>query len=103
MIQMSRIFSLLFALVIGAGIVASLPGVCAQDSIDARSASVGDSGSQTCGDRYNALVAKAKAALIRGDRRATLEGLLAARSQLRVCEEREHERAAGTTAVALAM
>ena len=96
---MLRVPSLVFALVFSAGTVASLPCVCAKDTIDAWSAAGGTT--DTCGDRYNALVTQAKAALTKGDRNAAIHGLIAARSQLRVCEERDHDSATGVVAIAL--
>jgi hypothetical protein len=73
--------------------------VCANDTIDAWSAASG--ATESCGDRYNALIAEAKAALSKGDQHAALHGLLAARSQLRSCEERDHDSATGVVAIAL--
>ncbi len=96
---MSRIYSLVFALTFSAGTIASLPCVCAKDTIDAWSVSAGVT--ETCGDRYNALITTAKAALSRGDQHAALQGLLAARSQLRTCQERDHDSATGVVAIAL--
>jgi len=96
---MRRVSSLLFALAFSAGTIASLPCVCAEDAVDAWSASAGATG--TCGDRYNALIAEAKAALTKGDRQAALHGLVAARSQLRACEERDNDSATGAVAIAL--
>ena len=93
---MLRVPTLLFALAFSAGTVASLPCVCAKDTIDAWSAAT-----DTCGDRYNALITEAKAALSRGDQHAALRGLIAARSQLRSCEERDHDNATGVVAIAL--
>jgi len=86
----------MFALAFSAGTVASLPCVCAKDTIDAWSAAT-----DTCGDRYNALITEAKAALSKGDQHAALRGLIAARSQLRSCEERDHDSATGVVAIAL--
>jgi hypothetical protein len=96
---MSRIYSLVFALVFSAGTIASLPCVCAKDTIGAWSAA--DGGAETCGDRYNELITEAKAALSRGDQQGALRGLLAARSQLRLCEERDHDNPTGVVAIAL--
>jgi len=96
---MNRIYSLVFALTFSAGTIASLPCICAKDTIDAWSVSMG--ATDTCSDRYNALVTEAKAALSRGDQHAALQGLVAARSQLRVCEERDHDSATGVVAIAL--
>ena len=92
---MYNVSRILFAIVFSAGTVASLPCVCARDTI-VSSISIG-----TCGDRYNALVSDAKAALSKGDQRGALQGLIAARSQLRSCEERDHDSAIGAVAVAL--
>ena len=96
---MRRVYSLVFALAFSAGTVASLPCVCAKDTIDVWSSTGG--AADTCGDRYNALITDAKAALSRGDQHAALHGLLAARSQLRLCEERDHDSATGVIAIAL--
>jgi len=96
---MRSVSSLLFALAFSAGTIASLPCVCAKDTIDAWSVSAGATG--TCSDRYNALIANAKAALAKGDQQAALHGLLAARSQLRSCEERDNDSATGAVAIAL--
>ena len=93
---MPRISSFLFVLAFSAGTIASLPCVCAKDTIAISSASDG-----TCGDRYNALIANAKAALANGDQNAAVRGLFAARSQLRSCEERDHDIATGAAAIAL--
>ena len=93
---MRRVYSLVFALAFSAGTIASLPCVCANDTIDAWSAAT-----DSCGDRYNALITEAKSALSKGDQHAALRGLIAARSQLRVCEERDHDSATGVVAIAL--
>ena len=92
---MPRVTSLLFVLAFSAGTIASLPCVCAKDTVPALASS------GTCGDRYNALIANAKAALANGDQNAAVRGLLAARSQLRSCEERDHDSATGAAAIAL--
>jgi hypothetical protein len=96
---MRRFSSFLFALAFSAGTIASLPCVCAKDTIDAWT--VSDSGPGTCSDRYNALIASAKAALAKGDQPAALHGLIAARSQLRSFEERDNDSATGAVAIAL--
>jgi len=92
---MRRVSNLLFVLAFSAGTIASLPCVCAKDTI------VVSSASGTCSDRYNALIANAKLALAKGDQHAALQGLIAARSQLRACEERDHDNAKGAVAIAL--
>jgi hypothetical protein len=92
---MYNVSRILFAVVFSAGTVASLPCVCAKDTI-VSSISIG-----TCGDRYNALVSGAKSALSRGDQQGALQRLLAARSQLRSCEERDNDSATGAVALAL--
>ncbi len=97
--SMRSVSSLLFVLAFSAGTIASLPCVCAKDTIDAWSVSTGATG--TCSDRYNALIANAKAALAKGDQHAALHGLLAARSQLRSCEERDNDSATDAVAIAL--
>ena len=92
---MRRVSSFLFAIAFSAGTIASLPCVCAKDTIAVSSAS------GTCSDRYNALIADAKLALAKGDQNGALHGLLAAREQLRSCEERDHDSATGAAAIAL--
>ena len=96
---MRTVVSLVFALALGAGAIVGLPRMCGEDTFDAWSASGG--AQATCGDQYNALVAEAKAALSKGNQRAALRGLLAARSQLRSCEKRENDSATGAVAIAL--
>ena len=97
---MLRVPTLVFALAFSAGTVASLPCVCANDTIDAWSVS-GPASTETCTDRYNALITEAKTALSKGDQPAALRGLIAARSQLHACEERDHDSATGIVAIAL--
>lgn len=46
---------------------------------------------ETCGDRYNALLGKAKVALIVGDRIGAIRSLTAARTQLRRCAQEEED------------
>jgi hypothetical protein len=96
---MSTVKSLLFALTLSTGLIATLPCVCAKDTVDAWSASAG--GSFTCGDRYNALIKQGKAALTKGDQAGALRSLLAARSQLHQCQQREKENVTGAIAIAL--
>lgn len=55
----------------------------------------------TCGDKYNALVLKAKALLKRGDRAGAIGGLLEAQNQLQHCEELEELNAKAPSSVAL--
>jgi hypothetical protein len=95
---MRNVSNLLFALAFSAGTIASLPCVCAKDTI-VSALSSGAIG--TCGDRYNALITDAKAALAKGDQHAALHGLIAAREQLRSCEERDNDSATGAVAIAL--
>src|SRR5216684_3827694 len=68
--SMRSVSSLLFVLAFSAGTIASLPCVCAKDSI------------------------------AKGDQHAALHGLLAARSQLRSCEERDNDSATDAVAIA---
>ena len=93
---MRRIYSLVFALAFSAGTIARLPCVCAKDTIDAWPAAT-----DTCSDRYNALITEARSALSKGDQHAALRGLIAARSQLHSCEERDYDSATGVVAIAL--
>jgi hypothetical protein len=95
---MRRVSSLVFALAIGAGSIGVLPCVCAKDSFGAVSTSLGDS--STCDDRYNAMIAGAKSALMRGDRIGSLRSLKAAKSQLYRCQDLEKDTT-GATSLAL--
>ena len=95
---MRRLSSFTFALVLGIGSIAALPCVCAKDSPGAMSASY--LGEPSCGARYNSMIAGAKSALMKGDRKGAIRSLQAAKSQLHRCEELE-ENTAGATALAL--
>jgi hypothetical protein len=88
---------LLFVSALAISSIASLPRVCAEDSRDS-AAAIGNA--STCGDQYNALLARAKAALIKGDRAEALGSLLAAKAQLQRCQELERN---STVAVAVAL
>lgn len=89
--------ALVFALTIGA--IASLPRVCAEGSD--RILPAANEAESTCADRYNALLTQAKAALTQGDRARAVGSLLAAKAQLRVCQEREERNSIAAVAVAM--
>jgi hypothetical protein len=87
---------LLFVSALAISSIASLPRVCAEGSRD--SAAAIDNVS-TCGDQYNADLARARAALIKGNRAEALTALIAAKAQLQRCQEREERNS--TVAVGL--
>jgi hypothetical protein len=90
-------FGFAFALVIGS--IASLPSVCAEGP-DGSVAAESRDGS-CCADRYNALLGQAKASLVKGDRGAAINSLIAAKIQLRTCEKLEERNSTVAVAVAL--
>jgi hypothetical protein len=90
--------TVLFAAVLAAGSVASLPRLCAEGPDGGVAAESRDGSS--CADRYNALLGQAKASLIKGDRDAAISSLIAAKIQLGTCQELE-ERNSTAAAVAL--
>jgi hypothetical protein len=55
----------------------------------------------SCADQYNALLGQAKASLAKGDRGAAINSLLAAKVQIRRCQELEQRNSAAAVAVAL--
>src|SRR6266852_6279953 len=96
---MSKFTSLFFAFALVVGSVASLPRSCAEGpdgSVAAESR-----GGSSCADRYNALLGQAKASLVKGDRGAAINSMIAAKIQLRTCQELEERNS--TTAVAVAL
>lgn len=95
---MRKLSVLLFVSALAISSVASLPRVCAEDSGDS-AAAIGNV--STCGDQYNTLLARAKAALIKGDRAEALGSLVAAKAQLQRCLEREERKPTVAAAVAL--
>ena len=92
---MPKLTTLLFVSVLAIGSVPSLPRVCAEGSADVTEIE------STCGDRYNALLTRAKAALTRGDQAGAVNSLVAAKAQLRVCQEREERNPMAAVAVAM--
>ena len=54
-----------------------------------------------CADGYNALLGQAKASLVKGDRGAAINSLIAAKIQLRTCQELEERNSIAAVAVAL--
>jgi hypothetical protein len=55
----------------------------------------------TCTERYNALLEQAKESLVKGDRGAAINSLIAAKIQLRTCQELEERNSSTSVAVAL--
>jgi hypothetical protein len=90
----------LFATALAVGSIASLPRLCAEGP-DGRAAAVGLPDSSSCTDRFNALLAQAKASLVTGNRGAAINSLIAARIQLRTCQEEEKRNSTASVAVAL--
>jgi len=91
--------TVLFAAVLAVGSIASLPRVCAEGSDGSVAAESRDGSS--CADRYNALLGQAKASLVKGDRGAAINSLIAAKIQLRTCQELEERNSTTAAAVAL--
>ena len=91
--------TLFFATVLALGFVATLPRLCAARPDGSAAAASHDSSS--CTDRFNALLAQARASLVKGDRDAAIKSLIAARIQLHTCQQQEERNS--TAAVALAL
>jgi hypothetical protein len=96
---MPKFTSLVFAFALVVGSIAGLPRVCAEGP-DGSVAAESRDGSG-CADRYNALLGQAKASLIKGDRGEAINSLIAAKIQLRTCQELERRNS--TVAVAFAL
>ncbi len=96
---MSKFTSLFFAFALVVGSIASLPRVCAEGP-DGSVATESRDGSG-CADRYNALLGQAKASLVKGDRGAAINSLIAAKIQLRTCQQLEERNSTLAVAVAL--
>lgn len=91
--------TILFATVLAVGSIASLPRLCAEGPDGTVPAASRDSSS--CADRFNALLAQAKASLVKGNRGAAINSLIAARTQLHSCQEQEERNSVAAVAVAL--
>ena len=89
---------ILFAAILATGAL-SLPRICAEGSNGSVPAESRDSSS--CTDRFNALLAQARASLVKGDRGAAINSLIAARGKLRTCQEQEERNSTAAIAVAL--
>jgi hypothetical protein len=96
---MPKFTSLVFALALVVGSIASLPRVCAEGPDGSVAADSRDGSG--CADRYNALLGQAKASLVKGDRGAAINSLIAAKTQLRTCQEQEERNSTVAVAVAL--
>ena len=91
--------TILLVAVLAIGSIASLPRLCAEGPDGSVAAESRDGSS--CADGYNALLGQAKASLVKGDRGAAINSLIAAKIQLRTCQELEERNS--TTAVAVAL
>ena len=89
----------MFATVLAVGSIASLPRRCAEGSD--RSAAVVSPDSSSCTDRFNVLLAQAKVSLVKGNRSAAINSLIAARIQLHTCQEEDERNSTASVAVAL--
>ena len=94
----STIFLLAVALTTAS--IAGIPRICADCPTPATAAELSDD-SAACTARYNALLGQAKTSLIRGDRNAAVNSLIAANSQLRRCQELEERNSTVPVAVAV--
>jgi hypothetical protein len=91
--------TLLFATVLAVGSIASLPRLCAKGPD--RSAAAVPPDSSSCTDRFYALLTQAKVSLVKGNRSAAINSLIAARIQLHTCQELEERNSTASVAVAL--
>src|SRR5262245_29152460 len=91
--------TILFVFAIVAGFIAGFPCVCAEGPDMTAAAHSGDD-SSACADRYNRLVGQAKASLQKGDRDAAINSLVAAKLQLRRCEELEERNSGAAVGIA---
>jgi hypothetical protein len=91
--------TVLFATVLAVGSITSLPRLCAEGPDGSVAAESRDASS--CADRYNALLGQAKTSLVKGDRGATINSLIAANIQLRTCQELQERNSIVAVAVAL--
>jgi hypothetical protein len=89
----------LFAAVLAIGSIATLQRVCAEGPDG--SVAAGSRDRSSCADRYNALVGQARQSLVKGDRGAAINSLIAAKIQLRTCQELEERSSPVAVAVAL--
>src|SRR5258708_36834039 len=96
---MPKFTSLVFALALIVGSIASLPRVCAEGS-DGSVAAESRDGSR-CTDRYNALLGQAKSSLVKGDRGAAINSLVAAKNHLRPSQQLEERNHTASVAVRL--
>ena len=96
---MRKVTTILFATVLAMGSIASLPRLCAEGPDGSVPAESRDSSS--CADRFNALLAQARASLVKGDRGAAINSLIAARTQLHACQELEERNSTAAVSVAL--
>jgi hypothetical protein len=91
--------TLLVATILAVGSIVSLPRLFAEGPDGSAGAASPDSSS--CADRFNALLAQAKASLVKGNRGAAINSLVAARIQLHTCQEQEERNSTAAVAVAL--
>jgi hypothetical protein len=80
--------------------IAGLPPLSDAEGADVTAAAHSRDDSSACTDRYNTLLGQAKAALLKGDRGSAINSLIAARVQLRRCQELDERNS--TTAVGIA-
>ena len=92
--------TILFVSAIAAGSIAGLPCVCAEGP-DMTAAVHSRDDSSACADRYNMLLGQAKASLLKGDRDAAIDSLVAAKVQLRRCRELEERNSSAPVGIAL--
>ena len=90
--------TLLFATILAIGSIATLPRLCADPNEGAGAAS---HDSSNCTERFNALLAQARASLVKGDRGAAINSLIAARIELHTCQKQEERNSTAAVAVAL--
>lgn len=96
---MRRGVVVLFATALVLGSIAGLPRSRAEGPDGRVAAETRDSSS--CADRYNVLLGQAKVSLVKGDRGAAINLLIAANILLRTCKDLEEPNSSAAVAIAL--
>ena len=91
--------TVLFTALLAVGSIASLPRLCAEGPDGSVAAESRDLSS--CAAKYNALIGQAKASLVKGDRGAAINSLIAAKIQLGTCQKLEERNSTAAVAVTL--
>jgi len=92
--------TILLVSAIAAGFIRGLPCVCAEGPHKTAAVHSRDD-SSACEVRYNLLLGQAKASLLKGDRDAAIDSLVAAKVQLRRCQELEERNSSAPVGIGL--